>query len=96
MFVMSEEILKSEKLKEAFKKVVKAVEDIPASEIKDGNALFLVISDMGKGSLSAMGKMIDIVNVLAMVAIDNSDMLKILKAAVLMAEEYVNRDSANR
>jgi hypothetical protein len=93
---MSEDILKSEKLKEAFKKVVKAVEDIPASEVTEGNALFLVINNMGKGSLSAIGKMIDIVNVLAMVAIDNSDMLKILKAAVLMAEEDVNRDSANK
>jgi hypothetical protein len=90
------EKVNSEKLKEAFKKVVKAVEDIPASEIKEGNALFLAISDMGKCSLSAMGKGIDIADVPAMTAIDNSDILKLLKAAVLTAEEDVNRDNANK
>jgi hypothetical protein len=88
---MSEEVLKSEKLKEALKNVMTAVEDIPASEIIEGNALFPVISDMGKGSLSVMGKGIDIADVLAMTAIDNSDILKMLKTAVLTAEEYVNK-----
>jgi hypothetical protein len=43
-----------------------------------------------------MGKGIDIADVPAMTAIDNSDILKLLKAAVLTAEEYVNRDSANK
>jgi hypothetical protein len=94
---MSEEILKSEKLKEAFENVMKAVKDIPAFEIIEGNTLFLVINNRdGLPSLSAKGKVIDIAGVPAMAAIKYPDILKALKAAVLMAEEYVNRDSANK
>jgi hypothetical protein len=93
---LSEEILKSEKMKEAFENVMTAVKDIPTSEIKEGDTLFLVTSDMGKSTCFAKGKVIAIAGGLAMAAIKHPDILKALKAAVLMAEEDVNRDSANK
>jgi hypothetical protein len=62
---MSGEILKSEKMKEAFENVMSAVKDILTSEIKEGDTLFLVTSDMGKGTCFAKGKVIDIAGGLA-------------------------------
>jgi hypothetical protein len=85
---MSEDILKSEKLKEAFKNVMTAVEDIPNSEVIKCDVPFLVINDPKEGNLScfAKGKVIDIANVLAMTARKYPDILKALKIAILMAE----------